>query len=64
MDKYYRTIYIFLHIYKKYHVSYRYFKKVSIKRFNAYKKSLNEAYEYVEFIDHGEYKNYILRKKV
>ena len=46
-NKYYRHMYEFLHIYKKFHVSYRYFKKASIKRLNEYKKLLNDAFEYV-----------------
>ena len=48
-NKYYRAMYKHLQIYKKYHVSYRYFKKASIKKFNAYKKLLKEAFEYVNF---------------
>ena len=46
-NKYYKVMYATLHIYKKYHVSYRYFKKASIKRLNEYKKLLNDAFEYV-----------------
>lgn len=46
-NKYYRVMYETLHIYKKYHVSYRYFKKASIKRLNEYKKLINESFEYL-----------------
>ena len=44
MDKYYKTMYKVLHIYNHHHVSYRCFKKASIKKINKYKKLLNEAY--------------------
>lgn len=46
-DNYYRTMYKTLHIYKKEHVSYRYFKKKCLKRLNEYKKMLNDVYKYV-----------------
>lgn len=47
-NKYYRIMYKMLHIYKEYHVSYRCFKKASIKKFNKYKKMLSSAYGYID----------------
>lgn len=47
MDRYYRAMYKILNIYKNHHVSYRYFKKASLKKYYNYKKMLKEAYDYV-----------------
>ena len=48
MYNYWKCLYKGLHIYKHFHMSFRRFKKSSIKRFNDYKKSLKEAYIYVD----------------
>lgn len=46
-SNYYRAMYKTLHIYKKYHVSYRYFKKASIKKYYDYRKLLQSQYKFV-----------------
>lgn len=51
MNRYFRVMYKVLHIYKNYHVSYRCFKKASIKKMNKYKRMLHSAYGYFDTDD-------------
>lgn len=41
-------MYNVLHIYKKHHISYRCFKKASIKKHNEFKKKLIDAFTYMD----------------
>ena len=62
MDKYYRTMYKLLHIYKRYHVSYRYFKKASLKKYREFRKGLEQGVRQIVLL--GKFESNKSQKKI